>query len=197
MSVGRHLGIAAAALVLVACGGDEREPAGFRREPAPVVADFSLPDLAAGGQEQHFRAQPGGLLVVYFGYTNCPDVCPTTLADLRAALGRIDEAERVDVAMVTVDPDRDLAVLADYVAGFFDGGHALATDDPGRLASVAAPFGVTYLVTEGDDGEITVSHTPWLYAVDDAGEIALTWEFGTPVDDLAADLEMLLKDAGT
>ena len=131
---------------------------------------------------------------MYFGYTNCPDVCPTTLADLRAALDRIDGAERVDPAMVTVDPDRDTAVLADYVVGFFDRGHALATDDPGRLAQVAAPFGVTYEVTEGDDGDVSVSHTPWLYAVDDEGVLVMTWPFGTKVDDLAADLEMLLED---
>jgi len=183
------------ACALVACGGDsEREPAGFRRDPAPNVGDFSLPDIAAGGREQPFRAEPGGLLVVYFGYTNCPDVCPTTLADLRAALDRIDGAERVDPAMVTVDPDRDTAVLADYVVGFFDRGHALATDDPGRLAQVAAPFGVTYEVTEGDDGDVSVSHTPWLYAVDDEGVLVMTWPFGTKVDDLAADLEMLLED---
>ncbi len=185
-----------AACALFACGGSsEPEPAGFRRDPAPDVGQFSLPDIAAGGREQPFRAEPDGLLVVYFGYTNCPDVCPTTLADLRAALDRIEEADRVDVAMVTVDPDRDTAVLADYVAGFFDRGHALATDDPGRLAQVAAPFGVTYEVTEGDDGEVAVSHTPWLYAVDDAGALALTWPFATEVDDLAADLEMLLEEA--
>lgn len=186
----------ASVLALVACGGDgDREPAGYRREPAPVVGELSLPDVAAGGREQPFRAEPGGLLMVYFGYTNCPDVCPTTLADLSAALDRIDDADRVDVAMVTVDPDRDTDVLADYVAGFFGRGHALATDEPGRLARVAAPFGVTYQVTEDDDGEVSVSHTPWLYAVDDAGVLVMTWPFGTAVDDLAADLEMLLEEA--
>ncbi|MDV7390488.1 SCO family protein, partial [Arthrospira platensis SPKY1] len=106
-----------------ACGGDgdsnedgtievdgDRELAGYRRDPAPVVGDLTLPDVGNGGEEFAIRAEPGEILAVYFGYTNCPDFCPTTLSDLRLATRRIDPAlaERVDLAMITVDPDRDL-----------------------------------------------------------------------------------------
>lgn len=199
-----------AGLVLAACGGDasdrsddgvievdgDRELAGYRRDPAPVVGDLTLPDVGAGDEEFAIRAEPGEILAVYFGYTNCPDFCPTTLSDLRLATRRIDPAlaERVDLAMITVDPDRDLPILADYVTSFLDDAHGLGTDDPARLAQVAAPFGASYEVSTDDDGEIQVAHSTSLYAVDDDGEIVLTWQFGVPIDELAADLVQLLAE---
>ena len=189
--------IVAAATMATACGNDEpSEPTGFRRDPAPDVGQFSLPDVANGGEEFAFRADPGEVLVVYFGYTNCPDFCPTTLSDLKLARNRLDEADqdRIEVAMATVDPGRDLPILADYVGSFFDDGHALGTDDAARLAEVAAPFGAGYDVRETADG-IEVDHTTWLYAVDDDGELALTWQFGVTIDDLKNDLEILLAEA--
>src|SRR3990172_7649696 len=103
----RWIPIVALALVLTACGSDTPYvPAGLVRTPAPEVGDLSLPDSTAGGADFAFRAQPGGLLLLYFGYTSCPDICPTTLADLRTALRQVGEefAARVDVAMATVDP---------------------------------------------------------------------------------------------
>lgn len=201
MTAHRRLGLAiAAALVVTACGGDgdeaDRELAGYRREPAPVVGELTLPELTADGREFALRAEPGEILAVYFGYTHCPDFCPTTLSDLRLATRRMDadDAARVELAMVTVDPDRDLPVLADYVTSFLEGAHALGTDDAARLADVAAPFGAGYEVTTADDGEIEVAHTTSLYAVNDDGEIVLTWQFGVPIDDLAADLTQLLSE---
>ena len=203
MTARRHAAVwaALATIVVAACGGDDdtnadRELAGYRRDPAPVVAELSLPDLAADGDEFALRAEPGEILAVYFGYTNCPDFCPTTLSDLRLATRRMDpaDAERVELAMVTVDPERDLPILAGYVTSFLDDAHALGTDDAGRLAEVAAPFGVGYEVTTNDEGEIEVAHTTSLYAVDDDGEIVLTWQFGVPIDDLAADLTQLLAE---
>ena len=191
--------VIAAALVLAACGAAQpRELAGYRRDPAPVVSGISLPDLAADGAEFVIRAEPGHILAVYFGYTNCPDFCPTTLSDLRLATRRMDpaDADRVDLAMITVDPDRDLPILAGYVGSFFDDGHALGTTDPDVLATAAAPFGVGYEVTTAEDGTIEVAHTTSLYAVDDAGELVLTWQFGVSIDDLAADLTALLQEEG-
>jgi protein SCO1/2 len=213
---GRHRGlmclVTVVGLALAACGGDDtadtndavgpieidadRELAGYRRDPAPMVGDLTLPDLTADGAEFALRAEPGEILTVYFGYTNCPDFCPTTLSDVRLATRRMDpaDADRVGLAMITVDPDRDLPVLADYVTSFREGGHALGTTDAARLAEVAAPFGAGYEVTTNDAGEIEVAHTTSLYAVDDAGQIVLTWQFGVPIDDLAADLTQLLAE---
>lgn len=189
--------MAVAALALAACGGDDdggADFAGFAREPGPSVAAVALPDLGDDGAPFEFRAEPGGVLVVYFGYTNCPDVCPTTLSDLRFALNRMDpdDTDRVEFAMVTVDPDRDIPVLTDYVQSFVPGSHALGTTDASVLAEVAAPFGVSYSVETADDGSIEVAHSGYLYAVDDQGGLLLTWPFGVSTDDLADDLTKLL-----
>lgn len=196
-AVRRVAAVALVAVVAAACGGDDtQELTGYRREPMPEVGELALPDLGNGGGEFTLRAQPDGLLVVYFGYTNCPDFCPTTMSDLRLATRRLDpeDAERIDVAMVTVDPGRDLPVLADYIGSFFDDGHALGTDEPELLARVAAPFGASYDVSETETGAIEVAHSTSLYAVDDAGRLVVTWQFGIPIDDLAADLETLLEE---
>lgn len=194
----RFIGLAVT-VMLASCGGtgsaEPHEFAGYRRDPAPVVGDFELPDLSNDGEPFALRAEPGELLVVYFGYTNCPDFCPTTLSDVRLARRALDDPSAIDVAMVTIDPDRDLQILADYIGGFFpDDGHALGTTDPSLLARVAAPFGTSYIITTNDDGEIEVGHRTDLYAVDDQGRIALTWPFGTTKDELAADFEELLRD---
>lgn len=190
------LAIAATAIV-AACGGEEpRQLAGYVREPLPVVDQVALPDLSRGGDEFAMRADPGELLVVYFGFTNCPDVCPTTLADLRAALRRMEpaDADRVALAVVTVDPERDMPTLTAYAQTFVDGARALATTDDALLRSAAEPFGVSYQVTVADDGSIDVAHTAQMFVVDDQGRLVLTWQFGVPAEDLAGDLTQLLGD---
>jgi protein SCO1/2 len=187
----------AASLVLLACGSGQeaRQLAGYVREPGPRVDQVRLPDLSRGGQEFAMRADPGELLVVYFGFTNCPDVCPTTLADLRAALRRMEpvDAERVSLAMVSVDPDRDMPVLTEYAQTFVDDARALATTDGALLRSAADPFGVSYFITEDEDGRIEVAHTSQMFVVDDQGQLVLTWQFGITADDLAGDLSQLLE----
>ena len=176
--------------------------AGVVREPAPEVDGAPLPSLTEPGAEVTLRAEPGHVQVVYFGFTNCPDVCPTTLADLTVALRLLDEerpgaSERVDVVMVTVDPARDLDVLPDYIRSFVPGATALGTDDDAALRAAADPFGVSYEVRTLDDGSVEVDHSPFLYAVDDAGRLAVSWQFGVSKDDLAHDLGVLLDRAGT
>lgn len=204
----RRVAVLAAAVLLVACGdGSEAQPAGaataggelagYARDPAPLVGDYELPDLSNGGAPFALRAEPGELLVIYFGYTNCPDFCPTTLSDVRLARRELDDPSAVDVAMITIDPERDLPILAEYLGGFFpDDGHALGTDDQALLASIAAPFGTSYEVSTNTEGEIEVGHRTDLYAVDDQGRLALTWPFGVSKDALAADFRQLL-DGGT
>lgn len=180
--------------LLAACGSDApRELTGFERTPAPSVAELSLPE-AGTDTELVFRAEDDGLLVVYFGYTFCPDVCPTTLSDLRRALGDLgDDADRVQVAMATIDPARDTDdVIGGYLSSFVDDGHPLRTEDDAQLRAVTDVFGADYAVEVADDGEIQVAHTGSLYAVDDQGTLVVTWPFGVTVDDLRDDLELLL-----
>lgn len=186
--------LTASVLFVTACGGDEEATlTGYQREPAPDVGGITLPDVATG-EETALRADDGELLAIYFGYTHCPDFCPTTMSDLRLALRRMDDddADRVDVAMVTVDPDRDLEILPEYVGGFFEDGIALGTTDASALATAAAPFGVTYDVSTNEAGDIEVAHSTALYVVDGEGKLVLTWQFGVEIDELKKDLEILL-----
>ena len=125
-------------LALAGCGSDAATPeqsplSGIVQEPNPVVDGDTLPDVSHGSTPFGFRATPNGLLLVYFGYTQCPDVCPTTMADVRVALGGLPAAQRrnVQMAMITIDPRRDTpAVLTRYVHAFFPRGLALRTADP-------------------------------------------------------------------
>jgi protein SCO1/2 len=192
---------------LVGCGGDAAEStttaaqddgqlSGYTREPTPSVAQVSLP-LTGGAGDLPAAAEPGGLRVVYFGYTSCPDVCPTTMSDLKRALADLspDERDRVEVVMVTIDPARDVDEKLDaYVQTFIADGHASRIADPAALAAAAGAFGASYSVDTADDGEIEVSHSADLYVVDDTGDIILQWPFGTSQADIAADLSDLLAD---
>jgi protein SCO1/2 len=183
------------ALVVASCGdGVPTSPAGIVRTPAPDVGSVMLPDASNGGAAFATRAEPGEILLVYFGYTSCPDVCPTTLADVRRAIGELsdEQADRIDLAMVTVDPDRDQPErLTKYVQTFVPGAHALRTEAPDALRVAADTYGASYDVGVDEDGDIAVAHSAFLYAVDSTGAVRLTWPFGTPHEDLTADMKYL------
>jgi protein SCO1/2 len=117
------------------------------------------------------------------------------MANVKVARQRLDDPEQVDVAMVTIDPGRDLEILPAYITSFVPDAHALGTSDFEMLDRAAAPFGVSYQVEQAADGEIEVAHTTSLYAVDDAGRVVLTWPFGVTIDELTGDFEQLLADA--
>ncbi len=198
----RSLGLLVLIAVLAvtsACGDDDDAAsgtlAGYVREPTPVVRQLSLPDVTNGGEPLAFQAPEGQLLLVYFGYTSCPDVCPTTLSDIRTALAELDEedAATIDLAMATVDPDRDVdEVIGGYVQSFVPDAHGLRTTDDAELRAAADAFGVEYSVDTNEEGEVEVVHSGSLYVVDDRGQLVLTWPFGTPVDDLVNDLRLLM-----
>jgi protein SCO1/2 len=170
-----------------------------RKLPSPSeagqsVGALSLPDVSDGGTPFSFRADDGGVLIVYFGFTSCPDVCPTTLADLKTALSSIgDAASSVDVAMITVDPGRDTAeVLVDYVQWFIPDAHALRTDDQSVLDAAGDAFGAEFSVVRTAADGVEVLHTAYLYGVDDTGQVVQTWPFGAEPEAIAADITMLL-----
>ncbi|MEA2001894.1 MAG: SCO family protein [Actinomycetota bacterium] len=190
MVVGAVLG-----LFVAACSSDPAELSGFVRTPFPDVSHATLPDASVGGTDFAMQAPAGEILVVYFGYTSCPDVCPTTLADLRSALRKMgDDASRVKVAMATIDPGRDTAdIITGYVQSFVPAAHALRTDDDSALRAAADTFGADYGVSISDEGEYDVIHTAHLYAVDDAGQLQVTWPFGTEPEAIALDLDILLR----
>jgi len=173
-------------------GGDALS--GVVVEPTPDVSTLTLPEATATATAFPFRAARDDVLLVYFGYTACPDVCPTTLSDLKVALRRLGgPADRVDVAMATIDPRRDTAdVISRYLHSFFPDATALRTDDDAALRAVTDAFGASYQTEYPTQGEPRVSHSAYLYVVDDAGRVVLSWPFGTTADDIAHDLGVLL-----
>lgn len=163
--------------------------------PEPLqVGDLSLPEASADGEPFAFAAAPGQLLFVAFGYTNCPDVCPTTLYDIKKARKKLGaDGEKVDVAFATVDPKRDTAtVITEYLHSFAKDGHALRTEDAAAFKQVEDGFGVTSQVKENADGSTDVAHTARSFVVNDQGEVVVEWAFGTGADVMASDLQLLL-----
>jgi protein SCO1/2 len=166
-----------------------------------TVPDVTDPAQRGRGDVQDGRlrmvAGEGRLLLVYFGFLNCPDVCPTTLMDLKVAMERLEPAQReqLDVVFVTVDPVRDTPeAMAAYLGHFYPTYHATRAEDE-ELEAVLAPFLASAEVRTAADGAVEVSHTALLYAVDDRGRVVVEWPFGTTAASMAADLETLLAAA--
>lgn len=177
-----------------------RQIQGVVRDDPLAVGDLALPQVAADGTETPFafRAADGKLLFVAFGYTNCPDVCPTTLYDIKKARKQLGaDADRVQVAFATVDPDRDTAdVMTQYLGSFATDGHPLRTEDLDQLHAAQDGFGVTSSVVRNPDGSTDVSHSAKSFVVDDQGDVVVEWPFGTGADVMASDLELLLAQQG-
>ncbi|HTO00810.1 MAG TPA: SCO family protein [Microthrixaceae bacterium] len=199
--------LVAIALLLGACSGSEpvekvaptstlpepTEFSGYVRTPRLDVSSVTLP--AADGTPVNMVAKPGGLRLVYFGYTTCPDVCPTTLGFVKMAYLDLSKADqdRVDVDMISIDPSRDTAEkLSKYVALFVPSANAIRTDDQVQLRAAAKAFGAAYKTSVNFEGEREVSHTDDLYAVDDTGTVILAWPFGISQPDFERDLLRLL-----
>ena len=199
------IGVVLAAALVVGCGSSSASksapPAklkGMVSTPAPEVGTLSLPDVNHGGTPLAMRAAPGGLLLMYFGYTNCPDICPGTLAGLRLAIHKLGAADatKVQMAMATVDPNRDTdAVLTEYLKHFFKDAHALRSTDPAQLTAVTDGFGVQYEVATDDQGQTEVGHTALSFAIDDQGRVVDAWPFGMDEKTIAADMKILLARA--
>ena len=188
----------ALALILTACSSNglpvPEGLAGMVGTPSIQVGHITLPAVSHDATPLAMAAEPGGLLLVYFGYTSCPDICPTTLGDLRTAMKELgDDIDRIDVAFVTVDPDRDTdEITSRYVQTFFPDAYALRTEDADELASAAAAFGTTYEVVEASNGTVEVGHTAFLYAISSEGTVLVQWPFGMSSELIRNDLIYLL-----
>jgi protein SCO1/2 len=160
--------------------------------PKPV-ADFTL--AGPDGQPVKLSAYRGKTVVLYFGYTYCPDVCPTTLAELAQAMRTLgDRAEQVQGIMVTVDPERDTPEKLNKYVQAFDPGFVGLSGTPDQIAGAAAPLGVFYEKhpVSGAAGYL-MDHTATTMVIDRDGRMRLVWPYGTAGEDMAADLAHLMK----
>ena len=161
-------------------------------DPAVAAADFTLTDQ--NGQPFRLSDQKGKVALIFFGYTNCPDVCPTTLTQfkkIRAQLGK--SADRVEFVLITVDPQRDTPDrLRDYLAGFDPTFIGLTGSLP-DLQAAYHEYGV-YQAIPTPEPDYTVDHTTRIYAVDPRGNLRVTYTIDTAVEDVARDVQQLIKE---
>lgn len=136
----------------------------------------------------------GRPLVVFFGYTHCPDVCPTTLADWKRAKVKLgDQAARVRWVFVTVDPERDSIPVAERYARQYDSTFVGLSGDAPTTATVMEAYGVAASRENGTAAHgYLVSHSSQVFLLDGAGKLVALYPFGTRWEALAADLARLL-----
>jgi len=159
---------------------------------APYGKTLELAD--AQGRVRHLEDFRGKLVVLFFGFTRCPDVCPTTLAEIAAAVKTLGpDAERVQVLFVTLDPERDTEkALAAYVSAF-DPRFIALRGDQAATQRVAKEFKIYY--EKRKQGEsYTIDHSAQAYVIDAAGRLRLLVRHDRIGQDLAPDLSTLLVE---
>ncbi len=156
--------------------------------------DFSLVD--PDGKVRTLADFKGKVVVVFFGYTQCPDVCPTTLTEMQQVMTILGpQSDKVQVLFVTVDPQRDTAaLLKQYVPAFDPRFLGLRPADDAALEKVAKDFKIYYKKVPGvSSGSYTMDHTAGSYAFDPDGRLRLYIKHAQGPETLAHDLKELLK----
>ena len=199
MSIARTVGIFVAGILLVVVvllvGGALSEPVtyhGTHISPPMPAADFAL-ESAEGPVT---RADLAGKVVpIFFGYTSCPDVCPTTMLRLASALEQLDETarERVQVVFVSVDPERDSPERASAYAEAVSPGFIGLSGTAEQIADVAAQYGIYYAKAEGSDATgYLVDHSATVTVLNRNGRVELLWSPTVDAAGMASDLTALL-----
>jgi len=156
--------------------------------------DFSL--LDPDGNVKTLADFKGKVVVMFFGYTQCPDVCPTTLTEMQQAMALLGkQSDKVQVIFVTVDPERDTAaILKQYVPAFDKRFMGLRPADDAALEKVTKDFKIYYRKVPGSSpGSYTMDHTAGSYAFDPEGRLRLYIKHAQGPETLAHDLKELLK----
>ena len=197
----RLLGLGAAAAMLAACGraddGSNPKAAPFKSidiTGADYAEALELPD--PDGRRRTLAEFKGKVVVLFFGFTQCPDVCPTTMAELAAVKQQLGpDGARVVPVFVTVDPERDLpAVLKAYVGNFGPDFVALR-GTPEETKAVAKAFKIFYAKVPGKtESSYTIDHTARSYVYDTRGRLRLATRHGAGAEALTSDLRQLLAE---
>jgi protein SCO1/2 len=162
------------------------------QSPQPA-ADFTL--TAHTGETVSLSDFRGKAVLIYFGYTFCPDACPATLVELKQMMEQLGRrAEDVQVLMITVDPARDtVEQLAGYVPSFYPSFLGL-TGSEEAISAVATNYGIFFEAHEGTPASgYLVDHTTSVMGIDPDGYLRLVYSFGTPPEEIAADMRRLLR----
>ena len=182
-------GAAAFVFIWLLLWSDYRADLARTESEPPFLADFELTDHR--GMVQTDEDFAGRWMLVFFGFTNCPDVCPTTLSEVAAVMeGLGDEAEMVQPIFITIDPERDTpTALAEYVP-LFDAGIIGLTGTPEQIAATSETFPIFFERIEQATapGRYTMGHTSHLFLFDTQAGFADSWPYGTPAEEILADL---------
>ena len=203
-------GLAGAAVALpltlaTLAGCDKVQPGGVPKPTAKFNAvDITGADYARRFQLHDFDGKPrnlaefkGKVVFVFFGFTQCPDVCPTTMAELAEVRRRLGaDGERVQGVFVSVDPERDTPVLLKAYLTGMDPSFIGLTGSLADIDATAREFKVFYQKVPTSGGGYTLDHTAGAYVFDPAGQVRLFVRYGLGVDALTADLKQLLSAAG-
>lgn len=203
MNPNRRLCLLALAALITGCdkpgAGSGGSAASFRAVDitgAEYARSLSLQDQE--GKARTLADFKGKVTVVFFGYTQCPDVCPTTMAELaqvKKSLGA--DGERIQGVFVSVDPERDTPELLKAYMGSFDPSFVALRGTAEQTAATAKEFKVFYAKVPGKtEGSYTVDHTAGSYVFDAAGKVRLFVRYGSGAEALAADLKTLLAQPG-
>ncbi|MBO9536573.1 SCO family protein [Herbaspirillum sp.] len=187
--------LAACAALLAACGQSKPELKFNNTDVTGLdyAKDFALTDHT--GKPRTLADFKGKAVVVFFGYTQCPDVCPTTMVEMANVMKELGpDADRVQVLFVTVDPERDTQeILSQYVPAF-DKRFLGLRGDAQQTEKVAKEFKVFYQKVPGKQpGSYTMDHTAGSYVFDPQGRIRLFVKHGQGPQTLAHDLKLLLS----
>jgi protein SCO1/2 len=162
-------------------------------EPYPVAPEFEL--TRANGNTFQLSEQRGKIVMLFFGYTSCPDVCPTTMAELNQTLRELgSQADQVQVIFVTVDPQRDTPERVQEYVDHFNPSFIGLSGSEAELSKVWSDYGVFREVVEGKSAAgYLVDHTARVTLIDQQGNLRVSFPFDTPVEDIVHDVELLLK----
>ncbi|MNZ97449.1 hypothetical protein D3C78_1166870 [compost metagenome] len=161
---------------------------------AEYARDFALPD--ANGQQRSIKDFAGKVVVVFFGYTQCPDVCPTTLqelAEVKQQLGA--DGERLQAVFVSLDPERDTPEMLKAYMGNFDPSFVALRGTPEQTAAIAKDFKIFYKKVEGKTPQTyTLDHSAGSYVYDPKGRLRVYERYGVGPQVLASDVRLLLAE---
>ena len=184
-----------AAGILSACSEKKTEFRGVDITGAEYARDIPLTDH--NGQARHIKDFAGKVVVVFFGFTQCPDVCPTSMqemAEVKKMLGA--DGERLQSIFITVDPERDTPEMLKAYMANFDPSFLALVGNAEQTAALAKEFKIYYKKAEGKTPtSYTMDHSAGSYIYDTQGRLRVYYRYGSGAEALAHDVKQLLKEA--
>ena len=180
---------------LLGCSPDKPQFKSIDLTGADYAQGFSLTDH--NGQLRTLKDFAGKVVVVFFGFTQCPDVCPTSMAELAQVKQQLGpDGDKLQGIFITVDPERDTADMLKAYMGNFDPTFLALRPTLEQLPQVAKDFKIYYKKVDGKTpGSYTMDHSAGSYVFDEKGRIRLYNRYGSGADGLASDIRLLIKSS--